>query len=299
MSDVPVPVATKWPFILGDLLLLAAAGGVAYAAHTGQLPMNVSVAAVLTATVAAGAWILVTPFLRDQEAALRLQENDQLSNTLQQIQQLDRVANSISASAASIQSGQQALQRAEIAAGAVATLMESEKKVFLDSLHRFQDQERNTLKLELDKLRRGEEETLRVICHLLDHNFAVYQAGQRSTQAGVAQQLAQYRSACLDAVRRLGIVAHEANPGDTFNPDFHQTLDGKAPAPEARIAGTLACGYTIRGQLVRPIIVSTGESTQASTTPPTQQPDLATGTSTPAPLPGGSADPGEIPPAAS
>ena len=30
--------------------------------------------------------------------------------------------------------------------------MESEKKVFLESLHRFQDQEKGTLKLEIEKL---------------------------------------------------------------------------------------------------------------------------------------------------
>ncbi len=264
MSEQEVPLAAKWPFVLGDLTLLAAAGGVAFLAHSGRSPWSLSVAAVITGAVGAGAWILVTPFLRDQEAELRLSEQANLSDTLRQIQNLEKVASSVATSAASIQSGQQALQRAEVAAGAVATLMESEKKVFLESLHRFQDQEKGTLKLEIEKLRRGEEETLRVICHLLDHNFAVYQAGQRSTQPGVAQQLATYRAACLDAVRRVGIVAHEARPGEAFNPDFHQTLDGKAPPTEAQIAGTLACGYTIRGQVVRPIIVSVDGPNQAT-----------------------------------
>ncbi len=256
MSEQTVPRAAKWPFVLGDLCLLAAAGGVAWLAHSGRIPWSLSVAAVTTAAVGAGAWVLVTPFLRDQEAELRLREQDNLADTLQQIQQLERAASSIAAGASNLQSGQQSLQRANESAAALVQQLAAERKSFAETLQRNQDQERQTLRLELEKLRRGEEETLRVVCHLLDHNFAVYQAGQRSPHPGVAQQLAQYRAACLDAVRRLGIVAHEATPGDAFHPDFHQTVDGKNPPADSRVAGTLACGYTVRGLGVRPIIVA-------------------------------------------
>lgn len=278
MSEQEVPRAAKWPFLLGDLSLIAAAGGVAWLAHSGRIPWSLSVAGVLTGAVAVGAWILVTPFLRDQEAELRLKENDGLADTLRQIQQLERVAASIAAGATNLAAGQQSLQRAEAAAGALVQQLGTERKSFTEALQRTQDQEKQTLKLELDKLRRGEEETLRVVCHLLDHNYAVYQASQRSSQPGVAQQLAQYRAACLDAVRRLGVVAHEATTGEAFNPDFHQTLDGSAPPPESRIAGTLACGYTIRGMAVRPIIVSVEGSAQIAPSQPVEgsHPDFET-----------------------
>lgn len=286
MSEQTVPRAAKWPFVLGDLCLLAAGGGVAWLAHSGRIPWSLSVAAVTTAAVGAGAWVLVTPFLRDQEAELRLREQDNLADTLQQIQQLERAASGIAAGASNLQSGQQALQRANETSAALVQQLAAERKSFTEILQRNQDQERQTLRLELEKLRRGEEETLRVVCHLLDHNFAVYQAGQQSPHPGVAQQLAQYRAACLDAVRRLGIVAHQATPGDAFHPDFHQTVDGKAPPEDSRIAGTLACGYTVRGVGVRPIIVaiegqapvtSTSlDSTAQSAEAPSTDPDVQT-----------------------
>jgi molecular chaperone GrpE (heat shock protein) len=280
MSEQEAPRAAKWPFLLGDLSLIAAAGGVAWLAHSGRIPWSLPVAGIITGAVAIGAWILVTPFLRDQEAELRLTEHEGLADTLQQIQQLERVAVSIASGASNLAAGQQSLQRAEAAAGALVQQLGTERKSFAEALQRTQDQEKQTLKLELDKLRRGEEETLRVVCHLLDHNYAIYQASQRSSQPGVAQQLSQYRAACLDAVRRLGIVAHEATTGEMFNADFHQTLDGSVPSPESRISGTLACGYTVRGSMVRPIIVSVEGTTQVAPSQPVEgsNPDFDAGT---------------------
>jgi molecular chaperone GrpE (heat shock protein) len=258
MSESSVPLASKWPFLVGDLCLLGTASGVAWLAHTGRIAWSLGIAGLLTLAVAIGAWILVTPFLRDQEAALRLQEQENLSDTLRQIQQLEKAASSIASGAAQLQSGQQSLDRAQSAASAIAQQLAADRKAFLEAQQRGHDQERQTLRLETEKLRRSEEECMRVVCHLLDHNFAVYQAGLRSAQPGVAHQLSQYRAACLDAVRRLGIVAHEANAGEPFNPEFHQTLDGQSVPAGTPITSTLACGYSIRGTPVRPIIVSIG-----------------------------------------
>ena len=274
MSESSVPLAAKWPFLLGDLCLLGAAAGVAWLAHLGRIDWSLGLAALLTVAVAVGAWILVTPFLRDQEAALRLQEQENLADTLRQVQQLEKAASSIASGTAQLQSGQQSLDRAQTAA-ALAQQLTTDRKTFVEAQQRTHDQERQNLRLEVDKLRRSEEECMRVVCHLLDHNFAVYQAGLRSPQPGVAHQLSQYRAACLDAVRRLGIVAHEANPGEPFNPEFHQTLDGQ-PAPAASlIQSTLACGYSIRGTPVRPIIVALQP---ASDTLPDESPATLTDT---------------------
>jgi molecular chaperone GrpE (heat shock protein) len=78
----------------------------------------------------------------------------------------------------------------------------------------------------------------------------------RSGQQPLIQQLGQFRAACLDTVRRLGLVAHEARPGDEFDPRYHQTPDGKDPAPGAKIAGTIAAGYSYQSQPVRRILVA-------------------------------------------
>lgn len=254
MSDSSPSIA-KWPFLLGDFCVLAAAAVLAWMAHSGELPWSLGLGAVLAAAVAIGAWILVTPFLREHEGRLKLLEQDGLANTLAQIRQLGGVADSVVASGNQMAASQQSLRLANEAARSLMDEMHAERRAFMEFIQKRDDQERQTLRLEVDKLRRGEEESFKVICHLLDHNYAVFLAGLRSGQPELAQQLGNFRATCLDAVRRVGIVSHEAQPGEPFNPEFHQTADGEPPAPDARVAGTIACGYTIRGLPVRPIIV--------------------------------------------
>lgn len=249
------PSVPKWPFLLGDFCLLSAAAVLAWLAHTGEMAWSLGLGAVMAAAVAVGAWILVTPFLREHEGRLKLLEQSGLADTLAQVRQIEGVASSVVAAGNQMASSQQALVLANQAARSLMDEMHAERKAFLEFIQKRDDQERQTLRLEADKLRRGEEESLKVICHLLDHNYAVYLAGQRSGQPELAQQLGAFRAACLDAVRRLGIVSHEANPGEPFNPEVHQTPDGQEPPPASQVAGTLACGYTVRGALVRPIIV--------------------------------------------
>jgi molecular chaperone GrpE (heat shock protein) len=256
MSESSSPKVVKWPFLLGDFSLLAIAAVVAWLAHTGQLEWSLGLAAILVAGVGIGAWILITPFLRDQEAAAQSQEQAGLADTLAQIKHLESIAHSVTAATTNLAVSQRSLEQANEAARTLVGVMHDERTTFTEAMQRRDEQERQTLKLELEKLRRGEDESLRVILHLLDHGYALLQAAHRSGQPGLIHQLGQYRAACLDAVRRLGIVAHEATPGDGFNPGFHQVVEGPAPAEGTRIAGTVACGYTWRSQPVRPILVA-------------------------------------------
>lgn len=256
--------AAKWPFVMGDLLLLGAGGWVAWAMHEGRLEWGLGTASLVVGAVAVGAWVLATPFLRDHEAATRRLEQEGLADTLRQVRQLEEAATGIAAGAGNIRSGQQALEQARVAVEQVAARLAEERKAVLELQARAMDQERQTTRLELEKLRRGEEETVRVLCHLLDHNYAVYQAGQRSGQAALAQQLGQYRGACLDAVRRLGLAAHEASPGEAFDPARHEVAEGGRPGAGAVVRGTVACGYTFRGAGIRPIIVSVEDPGEAA-----------------------------------
>lgn len=257
--------ATKWPFVLGDVLLLGTSGWVAWALHEGRLPWGTATAALVVGGVAAGAWVLVTPFLRDHDAETRRSEQEILADTLQQVRQVESAATGIATSAGHIQSAQQALDRARAASEQVAVRLAEERKSVAELQARTLDQERQTMRIELEKLRRSEEETVRVLCHLLDHNYAVFQAGQRSGQPALAQQLGQYRAACLDAVRRIGLVAHEARPGEAFDASRHQPAEGHEAGPGAVVAGTIACGYTFQGMGIRPIIVATGAGIAAGT----------------------------------
>lgn len=258
--------AAKWPFVLGDALLLGTSGWVAWALHEGRLPWGTATAALVVGGVAAGAWVLATPFLRDHDAETRWSEQANLADTLQQVRWVEAAAAGIAASTGHIQSAQQSLDRSRAVSEEVATRLGEERRALAELQSRTLDQERQTMRIELEKLHRGEEETIRVLCHLLDHNYAVYQAGQRSGQPALAQQLGQYRAACLDAVRRLGLAAHEARPGEAFDPSRHEPAEGQQAGPGAVVTGTMACGYTFRGMGIRPIIVAVGGTSDEGAT---------------------------------
>ena len=260
MSHVTVPKVPKWPFLLGDFLLVALALGLAWQVHTGSLHSSNTTLLGIIGSVALGAWLLCRPFLREYEAAVQSSERTDLSGTLAQIRHLEGVGQQVTSAAAQLNHASQSLGQVEEAARTLTTKISEERTQFAQFLQNFNDQEKQTLRLELDKLRRGEQEALQVLVHLLDHTFALYQAGSRSGQPALVHQLTQFRAACLDAVRRLGLAAQEAEPGIGFNPEIHQTHDGQEVPAGAPIAGTFACGYTFQGAPLRRIVVLTQEA---------------------------------------
>jgi biotin operon repressor len=258
-SDVP-PRAAKWPFLLGDAILIAVA---VFLVSRTPAALDKWQAWAVVACVGLGCWLAVQPFLRDHEAAVKLLEQANLAGTLDQIKQLQQVGSQIAAATGQWQAIQESAAKTTTAANEIASRIQAEKQAFAEFQSRAVEQEKQTLKLELEKLRRNEAEFLQVIIHVLDHTYALFQAGARSSQPGLAQQLGNFRAACLDAVRRIGIVAHEAQPGDGFDARVHQTFDGQPPAAELRIGQTVACGYTFQGQALRRIVVALGNGASA------------------------------------
>ena len=264
MSDISVPKVPKWPFLLGDFLLVALALVLAWQTHSQSLPNSTAMIVGIVGSVALGAWLLCRPFLREYEAAVQASERSDLAGTLTQIRHLEGVGQQVSSAAAQLNHASQALGQVETVARTLTDKIAEERTQFSQFLQNFNDQEKQTLRLEVEKLRRGEQEALQVIVHLLDHTFALHQAGSRSGQPALANQLAHFRAACLDAVRRLGLAAHELEPGTGFNPEIHQPHDGQAVAVGAPLAATFACGYTFQGAPLRRIVVVTQAAAEAA-----------------------------------
>lgn len=253
---MPIPEAPqipKWPFLVGDLLLVAAG---AFIVYTAAWPLGRWEIAGLVACFVVGAWLAIQPFLREHEAAVKLWEQTNLAEAAQQIEHLAGVANQIAAATGQWQAVQETATRTVGAAGELASRMTGEAKAFAEFLQRSNDQEKQTLRLEVEKLRRGEGDFLQIFIHLLDHTYALFGAAVRTGQQPLIQQIGQFRAACFDTVRRIGLVAHEARPGDGFEARIHQTPDGREPEPGARVAGTIACGYSYQGQPLRRILVA-------------------------------------------
>ena len=151
------------------------------------------------------------------------------------------------------------------AAGNIANQIAAEAKGFSEFLTRSNDGEKANLRLEIEKLRRGEKDLLQVVIHLMDHCFALFQAAMASGQPQLIQQIGNYRNACIDATRRVGILPYEAQAGEPFDTERHEIADGSEPTPGATVERTVAWGYTFQGVGIRRIQVAIAATETAAT----------------------------------
>src|ERR1043166_1171344 len=262
MTEPTAPKLSKWPFYLGDFLLLVLATLILY---KNPEPFRAWPLLALVACVGAGGWVCVPPFLAEYRAALKLLESNGLVRAVEQIKNLGGVADRIAVAPSQWQILQE--QSTKTAAGAreVADRMTAEAQAFADFMQKANDTEKAHLRLEVDKLRRGESEWLQSTVRILDHVYALHQAGVRSGQPALIEQFGQFQSACRDAARRLGLIPFEAKPDEPFNEKTHHLVDDQtAPPPHARVAETIATGYTFQGQMLRCALVSVAPAQAAS-----------------------------------
>ena len=254
MPEISAPKLKIWPFLAADLLLLVAA---VFIVRAMSQPSGSGWIFGLVAAVGLAAWVGVTPFLVQHRADMKFAESQGLITAVEQFTNLRTFTNQISFATAQWQLVQDEAAKTVGAARQIAEQMASEARAFAEFMQKASDSEKGHLRLEVDKLRRGEGEWLQVLVLMLDHVYALLLAGRRSGQQNVIQQLTNFQQACRDAARKVGLVAFEAQANEPFNSQKHQLLEGAAqPQPNARIADTLAPGYTFQGQLVRNALVS-------------------------------------------
>ncbi len=255
MRDPLKPRLSKWPFFLGDLLLLGAAYFIYF---QSKLPMGVWEILFVVSCVAGAACLGIMPFLLEYRLLLKLTEARTLTTALEQMHNLETLSTQISNA-----TGQWQLMRTEAgettaAAKGIAERMTAEVKAFTEFMQRANDAERANLKLEVEKLRRAENDWLQALVRMLDHVYALHVGALRSGQPNLIMQLGNFQTACRDAARRVGLTPFAAEPSEPFDAQRHQRVnsDGNGdPEPEALIAETVATGYTLQGQLVRPALV--------------------------------------------
>ena len=270
MNDTSAPTLVKWPFLIGDLLLLAVAAGVVYQ----QIPpLSFASALLVVGCVALGAWLGVTPFLVEFRAQVKFAEACQLSSAIDQIKHLQTVGEQISGATAQWQTVQELSAKSVSAAKEIGERMAAEAKGFAEFMQKANDTEKGHLRLEVEKLRRGEGEWLQAMVRLLDHVHALYQAGARSKHPGIADQLGQFQHTCREIVRRLGVVPFEAKEDETFDAQKHQHLeDGSTLPAKARISDTVATGYHFQGRMVRRAVVKVKSAEAEAKAAATSQP---------------------------
>lgn len=254
MTERSAPHLAKWPFLAGDLILLGLAAVILQ--HYPH-PLERGTLLLLAGCVLAGAWMAILPFLVEYRASVKFAEADALATTVEQINNLRTLTNQISFATAQWQVVQEQSGKTVTTAREITERISAEAQAFADSLAKANDAERGHLRLEVDKLRRGEGEWVESLVRVFDHIYAIYLAGSRSKQTHLKQQFGQFQNACRDAVRRLGFVPFEAEPGGSYDALRHQVVDPDTkPEDGAIVAETVATGYSYQGQMLRQALVS-------------------------------------------
>lgn len=257
MMDEKSKGLPKWPFFLGDVLLLGAAYFI-YAASPRPLgPWEI---VAFGACVAFGAALGVWPFVLEHQTNLKSINNTLLGSATEKLQDLGQVAAQITAATNEWQNVQLQSEKISGVAREITDRIAAESRQFAEFMQQANDTEKATLRLEVEKLRRAEGEWLQVVIRMLDHVHALFSGAVRSGQPRVAEQIQQFQNACHDAARRVGLVPFGAQPGDPFDAQRHQTPTGEPPAADAKIGETLAAGFTYQGRMLRPALVRPAEA---------------------------------------
>lgn len=258
ISDWKIP---KWPFLTANAVLLALAAGVIIkAAH----PISQTEILVATGCVALGALLGCLPFILEYRAVKKLIEVNAVTTVAAQLHDLKTYSAQIAAATSQWALVQDATkgnaEKTTAAANEIADRMAVEIREFNEFQAKLNDGEKNTLRLEVEKLRRAEGEWLQVVARILDHIFALHNAAARSGNADLAEQITSFQNACRDAARRVGLTPFVADPDEKFDVQKHRAHGVENPPADAVAAETLAPGLTFQGRLIRPALVRLHET---------------------------------------
>ena len=257
MNDSKNWKVTKWPFLLGALVNNALLMAAAYLLIL-RAPHPIGSWVIVTATICVtlGAVLGCLPFILDYRAITKVIDAGAIGAIGEKIQNLEKLAGQINAATNEWLNVQTQAEKISNVANEIAEKMAGEVRQFSEFMQKMNDSEKAALRLEVEKLRRGEAEWLQVLVRILDHVFLLHAAATRSGQPKLAEQIASFQSACRDAARRIGLVPFTAEPEEPFNPERHQAVgtEEKPPA-DAVVAETVGAGYTFQGRLLRPALV--------------------------------------------
>jgi molecular chaperone GrpE (heat shock protein) len=253
MSDSIAPKLAKWPFFVGDGLLL---GTAYFIGSQSKFTLGHWELGLVLLCVAGGAVLGIAPFLLEYQALAKVAEAGALTTVVSQFKKIEEIAGLISGATGKWQDAQEQADKTARAAKDIAERMTGELQAFSEFMKRANDSERATLRLEVEKLRRGEGEWLQVLVRVLDHVYALHQGACRSGQPKLIEQVAGFQNACRDAARRVGLTPFTAKEAEPFDAQRHQLVEENAKPPAgAVVAETIAAGYTFQGRPLRLALV--------------------------------------------
>ena len=250
----------KIPFILGDLILLALASWIIV--DHGGLPDGSRLILVVVC-ILCGVIFSVLPFLFDHRADLKREEWDGMASVGEQMQHLPGLEQQIHQATGRWQGIQEECQKAVSEAAKVTQSLREESVRILEVMQSIDVAEKDHMRVELEKLKRGEGDWLQASVRVLDHVFALHRAARQSGQPKLIEQITHFQHAVLDVMRRVGLGLHEAEPKAPYDEAKHQVLEQKVDDfKEPMVAGTLAPGVSYQGRGVRLPLVRLVEASE-------------------------------------
>ena len=267
LPELKVP---KWPFFVADAFMVGLAYFLFY--YQAKLPLTRWEVIACCVCVTLGAILGILPYLLEYRAVIKygalvkLIETSSLRDASEKIQNLESCVAQISTASDQLQSVQVQADKTAGLANDITERMSKEVREFTAFMQKANDGEKATLRLEVEKLRRAENEWLNVQVFTLDHIFALNRAASRSGQPNLVAQLGQFQEACRDAARRVGLVPVLAAAGDVFDAQRHQLAEGQAAVVGAIIGEVVASGYSFQGKIIRPALVTLQSETKLPVT---------------------------------
>jgi molecular chaperone GrpE (heat shock protein) len=275
MNDAANWKVPKWIFLIGDAGLMIF--GYFFVLHS---PLPIRHWEIAAGCVAVGAILGAIPFILDYRAMGRALEVNALGAVAEKIQNLEKLAAQISSATKEWTNAQVQAEKTSTVAKEIADRMAEEIRLFSEFMEKMNNSEKATLRLEVEKLRRGELEWLQVLVNILDHTFALHTAAARSGDAKFAAPITTFQNACRDTARRLGLTPFAAEPNEPFDAERHQVAGSKETPPAgAVVAETIGSGYTFQGRLLRPALVRLHDGNASAET----QPEKPASAASPAP----------------
>ena len=258
MNDATNWKIAKWPFLLGNALLLAFAFFIVW---KSPHPISQWEIIVCSVSIGFGTVIGILPFILDYRVVGKAIEADALGAVAEKIQNLEQLAAQISSATNQWEVAQNQAEKTSAGAKEIADKMAAEVREFAEFMEKMNDSEKATLRLEVEKLHRGEAEWLQVLVRILDHVFALHAAATHSGQPKLAEQVTHFQNVCHSTARRIGLTPFIAAPDEPFDAERHQAVDTKEKPPaDAVVAETVGSGYTFQGRLLRPALVRLREN---------------------------------------
>ncbi len=246
MQDAKVKTKLpKWPFLLGDILLLLAA----YLVYKqSPRPMGLGHMGLEVLCFGMAACLGVVPFLTEYWAEIKLAGGGNRNSNPEQLRRLDGMLAQMTETARSLQRLQE--EASKTAAGAGTSSSPS------PTAPGSEDGDVPAQVRQLEESRRLEGEWVQVLVRMLDHAYALYVGAMRSGQPMLIEQVSGFQDACREAARSVGLSPLIAEPGEPFNAERHRWADGDGlPPAESAVRETIATGYTFQNRVLRPVSV--------------------------------------------